>query len=253
MSEPGLVDSGKVVTAKSYPCGWGPWGAGHIWKFTVWPAHKWLSHLLGQAGLHCQQLPLPLICKLILYFKNSRKFKKVLIQHILHYSNRAHKYALTFNTLQFAYLIPSPSSTTHDLFNISKAAIMQLEIRGGGWSRRPEPKATPMLIMDSNLSSPCNHSPNNVLNDWKSPVCIMDQFPSCVHLYTDKLCGFSHTNLQTHQKWMKGYMYLFILYKQIIEFFSLTAWLGNHIKLKHIYHMSLPIRLHWKRSPYNTP
>lgn len=84
--------------------------------------------------------------------------------------------------------------------------------------------------MDSNLSSPCNHSPNNVLNDWKSPVCIMDQFPSYVNLHTDKLCGFSHTNLQTHQEWMKEYMYLFILYKQIIEFFSLTARLGNHIK-----------------------
>ena len=58
----------------------------------------------------------------------------------------------------------------------------------------------------------------------------MDQFPSYVNLHTDKLCGFSHTNLQTHQEWMKGYMYLSILYKQIIEFFSLTARLGNHIK-----------------------
>lgn len=51
MSEPGLVDSGKVVTAKSLPCGWVPLGAGHIWEFTVWLAHKWLSHLWGQAEL----------------------------------------------------------------------------------------------------------------------------------------------------------------------------------------------------------
>ena len=146
---------------------------------------------LGAGRTSCQQLSLLLICKLILYFKNSRKFKKVLIQHILHYSKRAHKYTLNFfNTLQFAYLTPSPSSTTHNLFNMSKTAIMQLEIRGGGWSRRPEPKATPALIMDSNLSSTCNHLPNNVLNDLKSPVCIMDQFPSYVNFHTDKSCGF---------------------------------------------------------------
>lgn len=142
MSEPGLVDSGKVVTAKSLPCGWVPLGAGHIWELTVWLAHKWLSHLWGQAGLHCQQLSLLLICKLILYFKNSRKLKKVLIQHILRYSKRAHKDTLNFfNTLQFAYLTPSPSSTTHNLFNMSKTAIMQLEIRGGGMVKETRAKS----------------------------------------------------------------------------------------------------------------
>lgn len=56
-----------------------------------------------------------------------------MIQHIRHYSKRAHKYTLNFlNTLQFAYLTPSPSSTTHNLFNMSKTAIMQLEIGVGG-------------------------------------------------------------------------------------------------------------------------
>ena len=56
-----------------------------------------------------------------------------MIQHIRHYSKRAHKYTLNFlNTLQFAYLTPSPSSTTHNLFNMSKTAIMKLEIAVGG-------------------------------------------------------------------------------------------------------------------------
>lgn len=34
-------------------------------------------------------------------------------------------------------------------------------------------------------------------------------------------------------------MYLFILYKEVIEWFSWQhTWFGNHIKPKHIYHIS---------------
>lgn len=93
-----------------------------------------------------------------------------------------------------------PTSTTHDLFNMSKTAIIQLEIRNRGWWKRPEPKATLKLIRNPNLSSQCNRLPNNVLNDLNSPVCTIDELPSYVNLCTEKLCGFSQLIYKLRRK-----------------------------------------------------
>lgn len=60
---------------------------------------------------------------------------------------------------------------------------------------KTEAKSNMKLIRDLNLSSECNCLPNTVLNDFNSPVCIVDQFLSYFNLHAGNLCGSLHTNL----------------------------------------------------------
>lgn len=64
-----LDRGGTVVTAKSHPCGWVLSGADHVSKLSICLAPKWLSHLLEETELHCQQLSLLFISKHIVFHK----------------------------------------------------------------------------------------------------------------------------------------------------------------------------------------
>lgn len=84
------------------------------------------------------------------------------------------------------------------------------------------------LIRNPNLSSQYNHLPNNVLNNLNSPMGTIGQLRSYVNPCTDEF-----TNSQEQ---MKEYMYLFILHKQVIEFFSddtrdLVSTSNQHISI----------------------
>lgn len=209
MSEPGLTASGMVVTAKSHPSGDMPSGAGHIWK---------LSHCLGQAGLYCQQLPL-LMCKRVPCFKNSRTCKVVPIRHLLHYLKKVCLiHFKTFKTLQYAYLTPPHHYFHHTTFSICPRLLLASWNLGlEEWWKRPQPKATLKLIRSLNLSSQHNHVPNNTLNYLNSPVCTIDPILGNANLHTDKLCGGSHSNLQTQKKRTAECLYLLILYRLVFH------------------------------------